>query len=82
MRTMIVGAMAGLLMLAGCTSYYMVTEPGGAGKAYYTTRVEELPTGSVRFKDMRTGSKVTMATSEVWQITVAELPPELQPRKD
>ena len=63
-----------LLVLAtlGCTTYYMVRDPG-TGKAYYTTEVNSAgSTGAVKFKDDRTGSVVTMQSSEVKEISSEE----------
>jgi hypothetical protein len=63
-----------LLVLAtlGCTTYYVVRDPA-SGRAYYTTKVESAgQTGAVKFKDGRTGSQVTMQSSEVKEISSAE----------
>lgn len=70
-----------LATMAGCTRYFQVNEPNGAGTTYYTTQVEELGSGSVRFRDMRSGGKVTMTSSQVKEIKVADLPPDLKPKK-
>ena len=45
----------------------------GTGKAYYTTEVNSAgSTGAVKFKDDRTGSVVTMQSSEVKEISSEE----------
>jgi len=55
------------LMLAGCTSYYRVTNLD-TGKNYYTKQVSTKSSGAVVFKDSRTGEKVTLQTSKVTKI--------------
>jgi hypothetical protein len=47
--------------LLGCSHYFQVTEPS-SGKVYYTTEVDQMRGGAVRFKDDRTGDKVTLQT--------------------
>lgn len=58
-------------MLAGCASYYRVTNPAG-GQVYYTQQVNKLGQGAVKFKDARTGSEITIQNSEVSPITETE----------
>ena len=61
-----------MLAVAGCSTYYMVRDPG-SGTTYYTTEVEKAgQTGAVKFKDARTGSVVTMQSSEVKEISSDE----------
>lgn len=69
----IIGAFSGLSVIAaGCTSYYRVTDPG-SGKAYYTTKVDEADKGgAVKIKDDKTGSTVTLQSSEVKEISKEE----------
>jgi hypothetical protein len=80
-RMVCVSALSLVALVAGCVRYYQVNEPNGAGTTYYTTQVDELGSGSVRFKDMRTGSRVTMTSSQVKEIKEADLPPDLRPKK-
>jgi len=60
-----------LLMVSGCTSYYRVTDPS-SGKAYYTTKVSDLRGGAVKIKDDKTGSTVTLQSSDVKEISENE----------
>lgn len=55
--------------LSACGSYYMVRDPH-SGSEYYTQDVEnEGDAGAVRFQDERSGSVVTLPTSEVKEIS-------------
>lgn len=55
--------------LAACGSYYMVRDPH-SGSTYYTRDVQdEGEAGAVRFQDERSGSVVTLPTSEVKEIS-------------
>ncbi|MHC4332579.1 MAG: hypothetical protein ACYSUP_12410 [Planctomycetota bacterium] len=56
-----------LLIVAGCTSYYKVSDPS-TGKVYYTNNVSYKGSGAVELKDAKTGAKVVLPTSEVQQI--------------
>ena len=58
-------------LLAGCASYYKVTDPT-SGKNYYSESVKEKSDGSVRFKDANTGANVTLQSSEVHEISKDE----------
>ena len=61
-----------MLVVAGCATYYMVRDPG-TGTAYYTNKIESAgQAGAVKFKDARTGSVVTMQSSEVREISSDE----------
>lgn len=61
-----------MLIAAGCTSYYRVTDPA-SGKEYYTTKVDEKgKSGAVKIKDDKSGSSVTLQSSEVREITEDE----------
>lgn len=62
---MVLGLMIGL---AGCTTYYVVSDPA-SGHTYYTTKVDEGRGGSVKFKDQKSGSTVTLQSSEVKEIS-------------
>ena len=57
--TVTTALLAIVLMTAGCTTYYRVTEPG-SGKMYYTTDVKRRGS-AVEFKDAKSGSEVTLA---------------------
>jgi hypothetical protein len=60
------------LSISGCTSYYRVTDPA-SGKNYYTTEVKETGrSGAVKVKDAKTGSMVTLQSSEVKEISEEE----------
>jgi len=58
-----------ILIAAGCTSHYRVTDPA-SGKEYYTTKVSDAGRGgAVKIKDDRTGSTVTLQSSDVKEIS-------------
>lgn len=58
-----------ILIVAGCTSHYRVTDPA-SGKEYYTTKVTDAGRGgAVKIKDARTGSTVTLQSSDVKEIS-------------
>lgn len=62
--------MAGLL--AGCGgNYYKVNDPAG-DRLYYTTEIEQSKAGAITFKDKKSGSKVTLQSSEVKEISEDE----------
>ena len=67
--------LGGLAMLvAGCSSdhYYRVTHPT-SGNEYYTTKIEEAGKGgAVKIKDEKTGSMVTLQSSDVKEISENE----------
>ncbi|HSE59614.1 MAG TPA: hypothetical protein VLA99_13005 [Nitrospiraceae bacterium] len=61
-----------MVMTAGCTNYYRVTDPA-SGKSYYSTEVKETGRGgAVKIKDAKTGSTVTLQSSEVKEISEDE----------
>ena len=60
-----------LVFLAGCGSYYKVTDPASKS-VYYTENVEQLKSGAVKFKDAKTGSEITLQSSEVKEIESKE----------
>ena len=55
------------LLLAGCTSYYIIKDPS-SGKAYYATEVDKSKGGTLSFKDEKTGASVTLQNSEVREV--------------
>jgi hypothetical protein len=60
------------IAIAGCSSHYRVTDPA-SGRTYYTTKVNDSGrAGAVKIKDDRTGSTVTLQSSEVKEISVDE----------
>jgi hypothetical protein len=58
-------------LLAGCASYYRVTDPT-SGRQYFTSDFERGRDGSVTFKDGKTKNAVTLQNSEVSEITKDE----------
>lgn len=61
-----------MMILVGCTTYYRVTDPA-SGKEYYTTKVgEKGKAGAVKIKDDKSGSSVTLQSSEVKEISEDE----------
>ncbi len=72
-RALVAGAVALAAICQGC-AYYEVTDPG-SGRRYYTNNWEakrDGPVGTVYFKDAKTGSYVTLQSSQVRQISEAE----------
>jgi hypothetical protein len=62
------GVGAILVMAAGCTHYYQVSDPAGT-KMYYTTGIDKTDAGAIRIKDEKTGADVTLQSSEVKEIS-------------
>jgi len=58
----------GAIALAGCTSYYKVTDPN-TGRSYYTTKMKDMKSGAAKFEDERTKTEVTIQNSQVEKIT-------------
>lgn len=67
----IVGLSVLLLLAGGCTHYYKVSDPAGT-KEYYTTEVETTGSGAIKIKDAKSGSTVTLQSSEVKEISEEE----------
>ncbi|MHC5003299.1 MAG: hypothetical protein ACYTJ0_09255 [Planctomycetota bacterium] len=59
------------VLAAGCTSYSKVTDPA-SGEEYYTTQVHRMDGGAVRFKDDRTGTEMTLQSSQIMNITAEQ----------
>ena len=57
-----------LVLVAGCTTYYKVTDPAG-NRFYYTTDIDTTDNGAIRIRDERTGANVTLQSSEVLEIS-------------
>ena len=71
--------MAGLL--AGCGgNYYKVNDPAGE-RQYYTTDIDQSKAGSISFKDEKSGSKVTLQSSEVKEISEDEFNSAVKPEE-
>ena len=71
--------MAGLL--AGCGgNYYKVNDPAGE-RQYYTTDIDQSKAGSITFKDEKSGSKVTLQSSEVKEISEDEFNSAVKPEE-
>lgn len=71
--------MAGLL--AGCGgNYYKVNDPAGE-RQYYTTDIDQSKAGSISFKDEKSGSKVTLQSSEVKEISKDEFTSAVKPEE-
>jgi len=76
MRTQLITTLifGGLTMLvAGCSdNHYRVTDPT-SGNSYFTTKVSDTGKGgAVKIKDAKTGSTVTLQSSEVKEISEGE----------
>jgi len=71
--------MAGLL--AGCGgNFYKVNDPAGE-RQYYTTDIDQSKAGSISFKDEKSGSKVTLQSSEVKEISEDEFKSAVKPEE-
>ena len=70
--------MAGLL--AGCGSYYRVNDPAG-DRQYYTSDIDKSKAGSITFKDEKSGSEVTLQSSEVKEISEDEFKAAVKPEE-
>jgi hypothetical protein len=60
-----------LMLTAGCTNYYKVTDLN-SGKDYFTTDIKYKGSGSVDFKDAKTDTRVVLPSSEVKEINKEE----------
>ena len=60
-----------VLLVAGCSHYYKVNDPAG-NKEYYTKDIDTTRTGSIKIKDAKSGSVVTLQSSEVKEISEDE----------
>ncbi len=56
---------------AGCSSYYVITEPA-IGKTYYATEFKTSRSGATRFVDARNGTMVSIRESEIREISEKE----------
>ena len=78
-RLAVAGASACTVLLAGCGSggYFMVREPGST-TPYYTTNIST-DGSALKFKDAKTGSAVTLQSSEVRKISKDEFTQGMTP---
>lgn len=67
-------------LLAGCGNYYRVNDPGG-DRMYYTSEIEQTRTGAITFKDEKSGSVVTLQSSEVKEISKDEFKTAVTPEE-
>jgi expansin (peptidoglycan-binding protein) len=79
-RIMALGMLCGMAgMLAGCGGgYYRVNDPAGT-KEYYTTDIDKTKAGAISFKDEKSGSVVTLQSSEVKEISEDEFEAAVKP---
>ena len=81
--TMVLGilcVMAGLQ--AGCGgNYYRVNDPAG-DRQYYTLDIKQTRTGAITFKDEKSGSVVTLQSSEVKKISGDEFKAAMKPEEE
>ena len=71
--------MAGLL--TGCGGgYYRVNDPAG-DRQYYTSDIDQTKTGAITFKDEKSGSVVTLQSSEVKEISKDEFKAAVKPEE-
>ena len=57
-----------LLSISGCGTYYKITDPTSK-RVYYSKEYEKTKTGSVAFKDAKSGAIVTIQNSEIKEIS-------------
>ena len=70
-----------LTLVAGCGgNYYRVNDPTG-NKEYYTTDIDQTKAGAVTFKDEKSGSKVTLQSSEIKEISKDEFKAAVKPEE-
>jgi len=79
MTLVILCGMAGLL--GGCGgNYYRVNDPAG-DRHYYTTDIDKTKAGAITFKDEKSGSVVTLQSSEVKEISEDEFNAAVKPEE-
>ncbi|MEI8015940.1 MAG: hypothetical protein WCH20_14035 [Nitrospira sp.] len=81
-RIMALGILCGMAgMLASCGGgYYRVNDPAGT-KEYYTNDIDQTKTGAVTFKDEKSGSVVTLQSSEIKEISQDEFKAAVKPEE-
>ena len=82
MRIMALGILCGMAgLLAGCGGgYYRVNDPAG-DRLYYTSDIDQTKTGAITFKDEKSGSVVTLQSSEVKEISKDEFKAAVKPEE-
>jgi len=80
MKTTALWTLCGLVTLvAGCGGdFYRVNDPAG-DKQYYTKDIKQTKSGAITFKDEKSGSKVTLQSSEVKEISKDEFKAAVTP---
>ena len=79
---MALGVLCGMAgLLAGCGgNHYRVNDPAGT-KEYYTSDIEKTKAGAITFKDEKSGSEVTLQSSEVKEISEDEFKAAVKPEE-
>lgn len=63
---------ATMSLIAGCASYYKVTDPG-SGRVFYTEKIDRpKDQTTIMFKDAKSGAEITLPSSEVLEISSDE----------
>ncbi|MFI5224148.1 MAG: hypothetical protein ACHQX3_07905 [Nitrospirales bacterium] len=78
--TMVLVLCGMITLVAGCTNYYRVNDPAG-NKEYYTTDIDQTRAGAITFKDEKSGSKVTLQSSEIKEISKDEFKAAVKPEE-
>jgi hypothetical protein len=60
-------ALACAFILAGCTTYYTITDPA-TDKVHYTTEYDKDP-GGATFTDSKTGAEMTIQNPEIKEVS-------------
>lgn len=79
-RSLLLGICTLMLVAAGCTTYYKVSDPAGS-KEYYTTKIDKEKGGAIRLKDKKSGAQVTLQSSEVKEISEEEFEAAVKPEE-
>jgi len=81
MTTMVLILCGMITLVAGCGSdYYRVNDPTG-NKEYYTTDIDKSKAGAITFKDEKSGSVVTLQSSEIKEISKDEFKSAVKPEE-
>ncbi len=59
------------LGIVACSGSYMIKDPAGSS-TFYTKKIKKQKDGTIFFDDAKTGSKVTLKSSEVKKISSKE----------
>ncbi len=68
-----------IIAVAGCASYYKVTDPA-SGRVYYTEDIDKKGGGAIEFKDEASKTEVTLQASEVMEITKDQYKANISPK--